>query len=67
MVLADERLKHYESLMREAGAVYVTSSPRQLDGLAHLVRSHFERVGAAPRDVCQDLWEALPWSESATA
>ncbi len=67
LVLADRGMEAFEWLLREAGAVHFTTSPRMLDGLAHLVRSHFSRIPEPPAEFATRLWDSLPWRDVATA
>jgi hypothetical protein len=68
MILAERGLDDYEWLFREAGAVYFTSSPRELPGVANLVRRHFNRLPAPPAaSVAAQVWDTLPWSDGAIA
>jgi hypothetical protein len=64
MVLADSDLESFEWALREAGAVHFTVSPRQLDGMAHLVQRHFERQPQrSPTGLAAAIWDTLPWSD----
>lgn len=65
IVLADRGLESYEWLLREAGAVHFTVSPRESHDLALLARRHLEHAGAARADLAAQIWDALPWSDVA--
>ena len=65
IVLADRGLESYEWLLREAGAVYFTVSPRGSHDLALLAGRHLERACAPQADLAAQIWDALPWSEVA--
>jgi hypothetical protein len=60
-VVADRALGLGEGLMREAGAVHFTVSPRQVGPLGRLARRHLD---AAPRprlSLTERIWASLPW------
>jgi len=60
-IVAERALATCEWLMREAGAVHFTVSPRELKPLARLAARH---VQAAPRpqlSVAERIWASLPW------
>jgi hypothetical protein len=68
IVLAQRGLDACEWLLREAGAIHFTTSPRQLVGLGGLVRRHFERICVpSTASPAAHIWDALPWSGAATA
>jgi hypothetical protein len=67
IVLAERGLEDYEWLLREAGAIHFTSSPRELAGLERLVRNHFRRLPVIPTTLAAQVWETLPWSEATSA
>jgi hypothetical protein len=68
IILAERGLDDYEWLFREAGAVYFTSSPRELPGLADLVRRHFRRLPTLPAaSLAAQVWDTLPWNDRAIA
>lgn len=60
-VVAERGLAAYEWLMREAGAVHFTCSPRRLGRLAQLACRHLAVSPAPPQSLGGRLWEALPW------
>jgi hypothetical protein len=68
VVLAQRGLEGYEWLLREAGALHFTASPRELAGFEALARRHFERVPGPPTaTLAAQVWDALPWNDVATA
>jgi hypothetical protein len=67
MVLAERGLEPYEWLLREAGAVHFTTSPREPDELARLATRHVNRVGVSETHWAARIWSSLPWSDAATA
>lgn len=68
IILAQRGLGDYEWLFREAGAIYFTSSPRELSGLVNLTLRHFSRLPApAALSLAAQVWDALPWSDLAMA
>jgi hypothetical protein len=67
VVLADRRLVSYEWLLRDAGAVHFTTSPRELARVASIVRNHLSRLPASNASFAELMWDSLPWGEVATA
>lgn len=65
VVLAERGLERYEWLLREAGAVHFTASPREPDDLARLAIRHFSRISPPRAHFAAQIWDALPWSEAA--
>jgi len=60
-VLSDRRLAGYGWLMREAGAVWHTCSPRRLAPLAALARRHLVSGPRPRRTLREQIWAGLPW------
>jgi len=60
-VVAGRSLADYEWLMREAGAVHFTCSPRQLGPLARLACRHLHQAPAPQQTLTQRIWTSLPW------
>jgi hypothetical protein len=60
-VLGDRRLAGYGWLMREAGAVWHTCSPRRLAPLAALARRHLASAPSPRRGLREQIWAGLPW------
>ena len=60
-VVADRSLADCGWLMREAGAVYFTCSPRRLGPLARLACRHLAQAPAPQQTVEQRIWASLPW------
>ena len=48
--------------LREAGAVHVVRSSRELDSVARLVRQHVQQAPAIPRTWTEQVYAGLPWS-----
>jgi hypothetical protein len=65
LVLAERGLESHEWLLREAGAVHFTTSPREADDVARLALRHFSRQAAPAQSLATRIWDALPWSEAA--
>ncbi len=61
VVLADRCLTDGEWLLREAGAVHVVFSSRNLGPLVRLMRRHFDRLGVLQPVALTARWEHLPW------
>ncbi len=60
-VVAPRELSAYEPLVREAGSVYFTGSPRRCDVLARLVTRHLARSPATRLTLAAQVCEWLPW------
>ena len=60
-VVAARSRAGYEWLVREAGAVHFTCSPRQLGPMARLALRHLAQAPAPQRSLSQQLWASLPW------
>lgn len=63
-IVADRALADYEWLMRQAGAVHFTCSPRRLGGLAGVVGRHLAAVAPPDRGALAEIWAGLPWGEN---
>ena len=63
-VLAERGWESYEWLLREAGAMHFTTSPRQADELVRLAVRHISRQSAPQKNFAAQIWDALPWSPS---
>ncbi|MGQ9575257.1 MAG: hypothetical protein ACUVUC_08065 [Thermoguttaceae bacterium] len=62
-IVAERSLAGYEWLMREAGAVWFTSSPREAAPLAAMARRHLAQVPAPVLSTLQRIWASLPWGK----
>ena len=60
-VVADRRLAKYEWLIREAGAVHFTCSPRQLGPLARAAAGHLDQAPSPPKTLVEQIRAGLPW------
>jgi hypothetical protein len=67
IVVADRAAGGCESLVREAGAIHFTTSPRELSGWNVIVRNQARRHAHPKADFAEQLWDTLPWSEAALA
>jgi len=63
-VVADRCLARYEWLIREAGAVHFTCSPRQLGPVTRLACRHLAQVPTPPQTITQRIWAGLPWKDA---
>ena len=63
-VVAERSFWSWEWLMREAGAVHFTVSPRRLQSLASLALRHLDRAPKPDRSVTGQIWASLPWGPS---
>jgi hypothetical protein len=62
--VAGRELAPFEWLMREAGAVHFSCSPRQLSALARIIVRHGAQVPPPPQSLAERLWAGLPWGTS---
>jgi hypothetical protein len=62
-VVADRFLAAYEWVMREAGAIHFTCSPRRLGPLARLACRHLAQVPAPQQTLSERIWASLPWKD----
>jgi len=60
-VVAERSLAEYEWLLREAGAVWFATSPRELKPIVRLAQRHVLLAPVPPRDLAQQVWSSLPW------
>jgi len=60
-VVAERSLAEYEWLLREAGAVWFATSPRELKPLVALAQRHLQLAPVPARDFTQQVWDSLPW------
>ena len=63
-VVAARSLVAHGELMREAGAVHFTTSPRRAGTLAELARRHLDAAPRARQSPTERIWAKLPWSGS---
>lgn len=61
-VVADRSLRSWEPVVREAGAVWFVTSPRDVGPLARMARRHLDAVPKAPREFVEEVWDWLPWA-----
>ena len=61
IALASRGLECHELLLREAGAIHVTFSPRSLAPLLRLIRRHLARAPKKEQTLEEAIWGALPW------
>lgn len=64
-VVAERSLAEYEWLLREAGAVWFATSPRELKPLVALAERHLQLTPVPTRDFTQQVWDSLPWRPTA--
>lgn len=60
-VVADRALGSCERLMREAGAVHFTVSPRRLRPLGCLAMRHLDAAPDPQLSLTERIWARLPW------
>jgi len=61
VVLAERAMRDCEWLVREAGAVYFTSSPRNLVPLAGLAVRFLATAKPTATRIPDAIWSRLPW------
>jgi hypothetical protein len=65
--VAERGCEPYEWLLREAGAIHFTTSPRESDALARLAVRLAAR-GPVPRTtLVAQIWDSLPWQDLAAS
>ncbi len=64
-VVADRSLDAWEQVVREAGAVWFVTSPRNVGLLARMARRHLQTVPKPRRDLVEEVWDWLPWARYA--
>ena len=65
VVLAERGLESYEWVLREAGAIHVLCSPRNLSAAARLVNQYMQGVSEPALGVHETVWRKLPWADRA--
>jgi hypothetical protein len=63
VAVADRSLADREWLMREAGAVHFTCSPRQAASLAKLACRHLAQMPLPSQTLTERIWSSLPWEK----
>jgi hypothetical protein len=66
VVMADRGLESWEWLVREAGAVHFTTSPRDAAALARLASRHAARAPVPKLSFAALIWESLHWPDAAS-
>lgn len=61
----DRELISAQWLLREAGAVHVQLSPREITPLVRLIHRHLDAAPPNPDTLRQQIWQRLPWADSA--
>jgi hypothetical protein len=67
VAVAPRGCEPFEGALREAGAIYFTTSPRAADVLARLAVRHAARIPAGRTTFAAQIWDSLPWAEMATS
>jgi hypothetical protein len=65
--VADRGCEAYEWLLREAGAIHFSTSPRDADVLVRLAVRHAARLPAARTSFAAEIWDSLPWQQAAAS
>jgi DNA-binding response OmpR family regulator len=64
-VVGERSMRRHAAALREAGAVHVMFSPRQLAGVVRMATRHAARRPAADeRSLTQLAWSRLPWQST---
>ena len=61
-VVTDRSFAGYQWVLREAGAVHFTTSPRRLRPLAELACRHLDAAPLPRRTTIEQIWADLPWA-----
>ena len=61
--VAERSLRACEWLMREAGAVHFTTSPREARVMAELALRHLRAAPVPQRSLAERIWAGLPWGQ----
>ena len=61
VVLASRGLESSQWLWREAGAVHVEYSPRQMSGVARIALRQLKDVANDGHSIRQRVWDRMPW------
>jgi hypothetical protein len=65
-VVAERKWEPLGEVLREAGAVYFSTSPRSADIIARMAVRHLQRAPQPRLPLATRIWESLPWQEAAT-
>lgn len=61
IALLDEALANHELLFREAGALHIVVSPRDLSATVRLIRRHLARAPQSEMSLEESILARLPW------
>jgi len=67
VAMAERGWEPYEWLLREAGAIHFTTSPRQSAALARLAVRLAGRVPVPRTTLVAQIWDSLPWPDLAVS
>ncbi|MEX0678528.1 MAG: hypothetical protein WD063_15715 [Pirellulales bacterium] len=67
VAVAERGWEPYEWLLREAGAIHFTTQPRKADTLARLAVRHVARVPLPRTTLVAEIWDSLPWHDTAVS
>jgi ActR/RegA family two-component response regulator len=67
VIVAPRGSEACEAELREAGAVYFTTSPRVAGTIARLAERHGAQVPKPRISFVERIWESLPWPEAAAS
>ena len=65
-VVAERKWEPLGDVLREAGAVHFSVSPRSADAIARMAVRHLQRAPQPRLPLVTRIWESLPWQEAAT-
>jgi len=65
IVVAERGMESHEWLLREAGAMHFTTSPREPETLARLAVRHAAQTPLPRTTLMKQIWDLLPWAEAA--
>lgn len=66
VIVAKREFAYLEPLVRELGAIYMITSPRQLRAVVDLTRRHLARVELPSQTITERVWDNLPWRAAAS-
>ena len=60
-VVGERPMAESEFLLREAGAIHFTTSPRLLQGYATAAQNHLNHLPIPRLSLAETIWDTLPW------
>ena len=66
VILTNRCLRGYEWVLRQAGAIDVLVSDRNLRSLIEMARRHIDLTTLVSPNLVQNIWQRLPWQSQRT-